>query len=78
MWTWLQGDGLNAVYRVGVAGEHRALLNEHSVHKLLHFFLEIDGKDPMYDPVLDFVVVPSSSVEEEEIEVTAAVKVTSS
>ena len=74
----LQGDGLNAVYRVGVAGEHRALLNEHSVHKLLHFFLEIDGKDLMYDPVLDFVMVPSSVEEEEEMEVVSAVKVASS
>eukprot|EP00475_Leptophrys_vorax_P030841 TRINITY_DN4652_c0_g1_i3.p1 TRINITY_DN4652_c0_g1~~TRINITY_DN4652_c0_g1_i3.p1 ORF type:complete len:607 (-),score=35.10 TRINITY_DN4652_c0_g1_i3:1033-2853(-) len=53
------GDGLNPLFRVGVpTAEHRELLRLPRVFSLLHFFLEVGGKDPMYDPHTDFVLVP--------------------
>ncbi|GJP31658.1 hypothetical protein CLOM_g14718 [Closterium sp. NIES-68] len=52
-------DGFPARFRVGVPGaEHRELLRLPRVFSLLHFFLEVKGKDPLYDPLSDFVIVP--------------------
>ncbi|CAI5458159.1 unnamed protein product [Closterium sp. Yama58-4] len=52
-------DGFPARFRVGVPGaEHRELLRLPRVFSLLHFFLEVKGKDPLYDPLDDFVIVP--------------------
>ena len=53
-----RADNLDALFRVGVPGEHRALLRDPRVFRLVEYFLEVGEVDPMYDPSSDFVVVP--------------------
>lgn len=55
------GGGLPARFHVGVPGEHRALLNDPRVYRLLQFFLRIGPYDELYDPYTDCVLVPSKS-----------------
>ncbi|CAI5472950.1 unnamed protein product [Closterium sp. Yama58-4] len=60
-------DGFPARFRVGVPGaEHRELLRLPRVFSLLHFFLEVKGKDPLYDPLSDFVIAVQAVVCESE------------
>ena len=58
-----QSDGLNAEMRIGIPGDHRAILNDKRLFTLLKHFLNVGDPDPMYDPVWDFVVVPRPEVE---------------
>lgn len=64
----LQGDGFQALYRVGVPGEHRDLLNDHRVHRILNFFLRVPPHDGLYDPYTDCILLPSRAEIEAEME----------
>lgn len=52
------GDGLDAKWRIGVPGEHRALLRDPRVFRIVRHFLHAERPDPDYDPSTDFVLVP--------------------
>ncbi|KAM1007993.1 hypothetical protein EV1_004439 [Malus domestica] len=54
-----KADGLNAAARVGVPGEHRGILCEHHVFRILKHWLKADH-DPYYNPVNDYVILPTA------------------
>lgn len=54
-----KADGLNAVARVGVPGEHRGILCDRHVFRILKHWLKADH-DPYYNPVIDYVILPTS------------------
>lgn len=54
-----QADGLNAEARVGVPGEHRGILSDHHVFRILKHWLKADP-DPYYNPLNDFVILPAA------------------
>jgi pimeloyl-ACP methyl ester carboxylesterase len=58
-------DGLNAEMRIGIPGDHRGILNDERLFRLLKHFLKVGDPDPFYNPVLDFVVLPRWNVEVE-------------
>ena len=55
----LQADGLNAEARVGVPGEHRGILCDHHVFRILKHWLKADS-DPYYNPLNDYVILPTA------------------
>ena len=55
-----QADGLNAEARIGIPGEHRGILNDHHVFRVLKHWLNAGEPDPFYDPLNDYVVLPTS------------------
>lgn len=54
-----KADGLNAEARIGVAGEHRGLLSDHHVFRILKHWLKAGDPDPYYNPINDYVILPS-------------------
>lgn len=56
---FLQADGLNAEARVGVPGEHRGILCDHHVFRILKHWLKADS-DPYYNPQNDYVILPTA------------------
>uniref|UniRef100_A0A7N0UER7 Uncharacterized protein n=1 Tax=Kalanchoe fedtschenkoi TaxID=63787 RepID=A0A7N0UER7_KALFE len=52
-------DGLDAVARIGVPGEHRGILSDHHVFRILKHWLHAGEPDPYYNPLNDFVVLPT-------------------
>ncbi|KAG6383017.1 hypothetical protein SASPL_157247 [Salvia splendens] len=52
-------DGLHAVARVGVPGDHRGILCERQVFRILKHWLRADH-DPFYNPVNDYVILPTA------------------
>lgn len=54
-----QADGLDAEARVGVPGEHRGILCDHHVFRILKHWLKADH-DPFYNPVNDYVILPTA------------------
>lgn len=54
-----KADGLNAEARVGVPGEHRGILSERHVFRILKDWLKAGEPDPFYDPLNDFVILPT-------------------
>jgi len=64
----VQGDGFEALYRVGVPGEHRALLNDTRVHRILNYFLRVPPHDALYDPYTDCILLPPRAEIEAEME----------
>ncbi|KAB1222118.1 Lecithin-cholesterol acyltransferase-like 4 [Morella rubra] len=54
-----KADGLNAEARVGVPGEHRGILCDHHVFRILKHWLNADS-DPYYNPLNDYVILPTS------------------
>ncbi|CAB4276731.1 unnamed protein product [Prunus armeniaca] len=54
-----KADGLNAAARVGVPGEHRGILCEHHVFRILKCWLKADH-DPFYNPLNDYVILPTA------------------
>lgn len=59
----VQADGLNAELRIGIPGDHRGILNDERLFRLLKHFLKVGDPDPSYNPVWDFVFVPRSNLD---------------
>ncbi|RDX64760.1 Lecithin-cholesterol acyltransferase-like 4 [Mucuna pruriens] len=55
-----KADGLNAVARVGVPGEHRGILCQPHVFRLLKHWLKVGDSDPFYNPINDYVILPTA------------------
>ncbi|TKY58986.1 Lecithin-cholesterol acyltransferase 4 [Spatholobus suberectus] len=55
-----KADGLNAEARVGVPGEHRGILCEPHVFRLLKHWLKAGDPDPFYNPLNDYVILPTA------------------
>ncbi|XP_014509174.1 lecithin-cholesterol acyltransferase-like 4 [Vigna radiata var. radiata] len=55
-----KADGLNAEARVGVPGEHRGILREPHVFRLIKHWLKAGVPDPFYNPLNDFVILPTA------------------
>ncbi|XP_010536543.1 PREDICTED: lecithin-cholesterol acyltransferase-like 4 [Tarenaya hassleriana] len=53
-------DGLKAEARVGVPGEHRGILNDHRVFRMLKQWLKVGEPDPLYNPINDYVIIPTT------------------
>lgn len=46
--------------RVGVPGEHRGILNDHRVFRMLRKWLNVGEPDPFYNPINDYVILPTT------------------
>ncbi|KAL9224395.1 hypothetical protein vseg_000431 [Gypsophila vaccaria] len=55
-----KADGLNAEARVGVPAEHRGILSERHVFRVLKHWLKAGKPDPFYDPLNDYVILPTA------------------
>ncbi|OMO65797.1 Lecithin:cholesterol/phospholipid:diacylglycerol acyltransferase [Corchorus olitorius] len=55
-----KADGLHAEARVGVPGEHRGILCEPHVFRILKHWLKAGVPDPFYNPVNDYVILPTA------------------
>ncbi|KAF9594096.1 hypothetical protein IFM89_027387 [Coptis chinensis] len=55
-----KADGLNAVARVGVHGDHRGIICNRHVFQILQHWLRAGDPDPFYDPVNDYVILPTN------------------
>lgn len=56
----LQADGFNAVTRVGVAADHRGIVCNHYVFRIVQHWLHAGEPDPFYNPLNDYVILPTS------------------
>lgn len=56
----MQADGLNAEARVGIPGEHRGILREPHLFRILKHWLKAGDRDPYYNPVNDYVILPTA------------------
>jgi phospholipase A1 len=55
----LQADGFNAVARVGVAADHRGIVCNRQVFRIVQHWLHAGEPDPFYDPLTDYVILPT-------------------
>lgn len=53
-------DGLTAEARIGVPGEHRGILAEPHVFRILKHWLKAGDPDPYYNPLNDYVILPTA------------------
>lgn len=53
-----QADGLDAEARVGIPGEHRGILCDKHLFRIVKHWLRADH-DPFYNPVNDYVILPT-------------------
>eukprot|EP00850_Spirogloea_muscicola_P005424 SM000025S08319 [mRNA] locus=s25:51672:55202:+ [translate_table: standard] len=60
-----KADGLEATCRIGVSGEHRGVLRDKRVFRVLQHWLEVGGYEADYDPQTDCVLVASRAEIEE-------------
>lgn len=51
--------------RVGIPGDHRNILNDQRTFRILEHFLEVGEYDPFYNPLNDYIVLPSKAEIEE-------------
>lgn len=58
-YTFWQADGLNAEARVGVPGDHRGIICDRHVFRVVKHWLRADH-DPYYNPINDYVILPTS------------------
>ncbi|KAK9156280.1 hypothetical protein Sjap_003760 [Stephania japonica] len=69
-----KADGLKAVARVGVPGDHRGIICDRHVFRILKHWLKADH-DPYYNPMNDYVILPTAfemeKFHEEGLEVTS-------
>ncbi|XP_051218933.1 lecithin-cholesterol acyltransferase-like 4 [Lolium perenne] len=54
-----KADGLDAVARVGVAADHRGIVCDHHVFRIVQHWLHAGEPDPFYDPLNDYVILPT-------------------
>ncbi|KAG8385120.1 hypothetical protein BUALT_Bualt03G0008500 [Buddleja alternifolia] len=54
-----KADGLRAEARVGVPGDHRGILCDRHVFRVLKHWLKADH-DPFYNPLNDYVILPTA------------------
>eukprot|EP00262_Sarcandra_glabra_P017622 TRINITY_DN6080_c0_g1_i1.p1 TRINITY_DN6080_c0_g1~~TRINITY_DN6080_c0_g1_i1.p1 ORF type:complete len:536 (-),score=86.36 TRINITY_DN6080_c0_g1_i1:97-1704(-) len=70
-----KADGLHAEARVGVAGDHRGIICDHHVFRILKHWLRAGEPDPFYNPLNDYVILPTvfelEKHREEGLEVTS-------
>jgi len=59
IFVFFQADGLNAEARVGVPGEHRGILSDRHLFRILKHWLKADS-DPFYNPINDYVILPTA------------------
>ncbi|XP_058199113.1 lecithin-cholesterol acyltransferase-like 4 isoform X1 [Rhododendron vialii] len=52
-------DGLNAEARVGIPGEHRGILCDRHLFRILKHWLDAGDPDPFYNPLNDYVILPT-------------------
>ncbi|MFS8007730.1 putative phospholipase A(1) [Helianthus anomalus] len=53
-----KADGLDAEARVGIPGEHRGILSDKHLFRIVKHWLKADH-DPFYNPVNDYVILPT-------------------
>ncbi|KAJ9557518.1 hypothetical protein OSB04_012132 [Centaurea solstitialis] len=53
-----KADGLDAEARVGIPGEHRGILKDKHLFRIVKHWLQADH-DPFYNPVNDYVILPT-------------------
>lgn len=56
----MQADGLDAVARVGVSADHRGIVCDHHVFRILKTWLHAGEPDPFYNPLNDYVILPTT------------------
>jgi len=59
-WLYMQADGFNAEERVGIPGEHRGILCEPHLFRILKHWLKAGDPDPFYNPLNDYVILPTA------------------
>lgn len=55
-----KADGLDAVARVGVAADHRGIVCDRHVFRIIQHWLHAGEPDPFYDPLNDYVILPTA------------------
>ncbi|CAN1806166.1 Lecithin-cholesterol acyltransferase-like 4 [Linum perenne] len=55
-----KADGLNAEARVAIPGEHRGILCEHHLFRVVQHWIKAGTPDPFYNPVNDYVILPTA------------------
>lgn len=56
----LQADGFDAVARVAVPADHRGIIYDRHVFRILQHWLNAGEPDPFYNPLNDYVVLPTA------------------
>ncbi|XP_058072049.1 lecithin-cholesterol acyltransferase-like 4 [Magnolia sinica] len=55
-----KADGLDAEARVGVPGDHRGIICDRHVFRILKHWLKAGDWDPFYNPINDYVILPTA------------------
>lgn len=55
-----KADGFDAVARVAVHAEHRGIVRDRHVFRILKHWLKAGELDPFYNPINDFVIIPTA------------------
>ncbi|KAJ3679310.1 hypothetical protein LUZ60_017321 [Juncus effusus] len=55
-----KADGLKAVARLGVQADHRGIICDRHVFRILKHWLKAGEPDPFYDPFNDYVILPTA------------------
>ncbi|XP_072969903.1 lecithin-cholesterol acyltransferase-like 4 [Typha angustifolia] len=55
-----KADGFDAVTRVGVPADHRGIVCDRHVFRILKHWLKAGEPDPFYNPVNDYVILPTA------------------
>ncbi|KAJ4757875.1 Lecithin-cholesterol acyltransferase-like 4 [Rhynchospora pubera] len=55
-----KADGFNAISRVGVLADHRGIVCDRHVFRIVKHWLKAGEPDPFYDPVNDYVILPTA------------------
>ncbi|CAN0855038.1 Lecithin-cholesterol acyltransferase-like 4 [Linum grandiflorum] len=55
-----KADGLSAEARVAIPGEHRGILCEHHLFRVVRHWIKAGAPDPFYNPVNDYVILPTA------------------
>ncbi|CAL1361024.1 unnamed protein product [Linum trigynum] len=55
-----KADGLNAEARVAIPGEHRGILCEHHLFRVVRHWIKAGAPDPFYNPINDYVILPTA------------------